>query len=218
MTDADPAASMKAAAQARPAMDPAAAGGCRFALGLTAPTDLVRRREVKEHVGVRVRVGGTGRGRVVIWPGCPHCRSGVGQPVELVSNPVSVAGGRSMIVFRGDGFECPTCHHRWTKDPRLVPLLLGAMCDFCRDEEPAAGFPCGDFAQEHGGIREEFIGDWAACQRCAALVRAGERDRLAVVAVEAFVRRLPAIAAALPAGQLARDVRRRHDGFWAHRV
>jgi hypothetical protein len=68
------------------------------------------------------------------------------------------------------------------------------------------------------GCEEGVFGPWAACSTCGGLVRAGDRARLAERGVEAFIRHHPAMAAAMPAGQLSRDVRQRHAGFWTHRI
>jgi hypothetical protein len=95
-------------------------------------------------------------------------------------------------------------------------------CDFCSAvltdrawECPARDFdypelrvPIGSPAPVIGGS----IGGWLACEKCAALVRDGRREELAVRAAKVNVRGL------LPWRLVLAEIRQLHDQFWENRT
>lgn len=64
--------------------------------------------------------------------------------------------------------------------PQPVPMppgYTGGRCDFCNADHPAWRLPARDFTlpavPNHGSM-----GDWAACDKCAALIRADNWEAL----------------------------------------
>jgi hypothetical protein len=101
-------------------------------------------------------------------------------------------------------------------------------CDFCNTplRERAWDCPARDFDYEGPRasldpsvheIVDGSIGSWLACDTCAALIRAGQRDALAERALTTMLARLQIPRAAVMGTVVERDLRALHDGFWAHR-
>lgn len=62
------------------------------------------------------------------------------------------------------------------------------MCDFCLDENARWALPVEDYTAGPGG---ENVGDWAACDACASLLRANDWEKLTARAVAAMEARHP---------------------------
>jgi hypothetical protein len=60
------------------------------------------------------------------------------------------------------------------------------MCDFCLAGNARWALPVEDYASSPNG---ENVGDWAACDGCAALLRANDWGRLTTKAVKAMQKR-----------------------------
>jgi len=140
--------------------------------------------------------------------------------------------------------------------PRLETMAMAdqsLVCDFCNAPTPAAkltAFRCADFPRRvmvrdrivlvetcscHGPIdlrptdrviEQNVIGAWMACPRCRRAIAAGDRPRLARIAVESGHLEPPPVpsllaspddlAAHLPADPMAL-VAAQHLAFWLHR-
>ncbi len=93
------------------------------------------------------------------------------------------------------------------------------MCDFCGDREPVSAFPCREFVLDSApGLADLCTGPWAACQGCAELITAGDREGLVERSVLMFIRRFPEMASDMPPGHLTSDTRRRFNAFWRNRI
>ena len=60
------------------------------------------------------------------------------------------------------------------------------MCDFCLDEGAHWALPVEDYDTIGGG---KNVGDWAVCDGCAALLRAGKWEKLTTRAIKAMQKR-----------------------------
>lgn len=58
------------------------------------------------------------------------------------------------------------------------------ICDFCSSPDP--GWRCPAISFPVFEVRSASEGDWAACDACAALIRAGDRTGLARRSAETF--------------------------------
>lgn len=110
----------------------------------------------------------------------------------------------------------------------------GPICDFCSSPDIHWAYPARDFRTE-GTITAAIIqpsgmtlrdseasfasgGGWAACNVCAALIRRGDRDRLArrsakaQLRIHAFLRENGVSLASV-----IRMIRPLHDDFWKNR-
>jgi len=90
--------------------------------------------------------------------------------------------GRILTHVEGGGWthglqDEPADHPAIPVIPTEVPGQLRARCDFCSDEDPPYVIPAESFDIDLVGLPVEAAqgshGDWAACERCAALVDAG---------------------------------------------
>jgi hypothetical protein len=61
------------------------------------------------------------------------------------------------------------------------------MCDFCLQENARWSLPVEDYATSDG--TGENVGDWAACDECAALLSTHDWDKLTARAVKAMQQR-----------------------------
>ena len=57
------------------------------------------------------------------------------------------------------------------------------ICDFCSSPRPRWSYPCPDFEVQGYGSE----GAWAACEPCAVLVEADDREGLALRSAETYV-------------------------------
>lgn len=63
------------------------------------------------------------------------------------------------------------------------------MCDFCLSENARWALPVEDYQSSDKG---QNVGDWAACDECAEMLRAGDWNKLTTKAVKAMRARHPA--------------------------
>jgi hypothetical protein len=62
------------------------------------------------------------------------------------------------------------------------------MCDFCLSENARWALPVEDYRSSDNG---ENVGDWAACDECAEMLRANDWNRLTTKALKAMRARHP---------------------------
>lgn len=95
------------------------------------------------------------------------------------------------------------------------------ICDFCSSTPVRWSFPARDLsARKIPGVPDfNSEGAWAACEPCAALIRACDRDGLAERATEQFVKKYGGrdIPRALPRALLLAELRDLFDRFWSNR-
>lgn len=108
------------------------------------------------------------------------------------------------------------------------------ICDFCSSPDVAWVFPCRDFQDEAqvGAVMFQanssprvsssdmtgvFVGDWACCPACHALILRGDRERLARRSAKRVVRKYAAQNVFFSFKDLLAHIRKRQDNFWANR-
>lgn len=114
-----------------------------------------------------------------------------------------------------------------------TPPPEGPICDFCSSPDVQWTYPCRDHARktEHAlaisvdqdgslSVDEMSIdgfssGNWAACPACHALIRRGDRDRLARRSAKRMLRLMDA---KMSLSNAIAHVRRLHDQFWSNRT
>jgi hypothetical protein len=76
------------------------------------------------------------------------------------------------------------------------------ICDFCSSPEVAWSYECPTFTPiaMPGVFVGESIGDWAACESCAAKIEDGEWEQLAVTSANTFKQAHPMETLAAPRG------------------
>ena len=95
------------------------------------------------------------------------------------------------------------------------------VCDFCNDSDPAFVYPADDFSvyavEADGSVISSFdyLGGWAACRTCQALIVSNNRDGLARRAVNRIreIRDYPGETEV----QMRTQVRMFHDMFFSVR-
>lgn len=109
----------------------------------------------------------------------------------------------------------------------------GAVCDFCGSIDVHWSFPCRDFTHERklslgilsaAGAEARDVnltgasaGGWAACNVCAALIKRGDRDRLAKRSARTNQRKMAARGTVIGLASIIKLIRPFHDDFWANR-
>jgi hypothetical protein len=80
-------------------------------------------------------------------------------------------------------------HHTEPAGHRAVPVPLDdpdPRCDFCSGDGPHWALPVADFTRRGDDDEEQAsIGDWFACDLCAALIREGRWNDMALHSVRA---------------------------------
>lgn len=116
------------------------------------------------------------------------------------------AGGRWRTELTG-----PELAHR-------VTISIG-VCDFCSRPNPSWAFGCRDFKEPAiPGINlgQQSIGEWAACEACAAMIRQGRWWQLGTRCLDSMIRTHPELAGHRDTIRVY--LRKLHDRFRANRT
>jgi hypothetical protein len=90
------------------------------------------------------------------------------------------------------------------------------VCDFCSAPGPVWRYPARSFvAYCAPNVAGESVGDWAACDRCHALIEADDRIALAQRSLDELILKHPEAIAA--AAVLYEDLAVLHQQFFTHR-
>lgn len=90
------------------------------------------------------------------------------------------------------------------------------QCDFCSVPGPEWRFPARSFfAYCAPRVAGESVGDWAACDKCYALIEADDRRGLAQRSLDQLVLKHPEASAV--AAVLYEELAELHQQFFAHR-
>lgn len=94
------------------------------------------------------------------------------------------------------------------------------LCDFCSSPVVAYSYPCRDFTIP--GTPAASVGAWAACEACARLIDADQRDALALRACRLANRSLlfgyAPLSGLAGENELVACLRELHGWFFAHRT
>ena len=110
------------------------------------------------------------------------------------------------FVFRDVTVQELTTRGGVTEGRALTP----PECDFCLDARVRWSYDCDPFECPEFGVAS--MDGWAACDRCSALVEAGQREMLYLRSTRSWrVRGLP------PNETVFASIRAMHDGFFDNR-
>lgn len=93
------------------------------------------------------------------------------------------------------------------------------ICDFCSEKPVVAGYLQPDYimAEYQLGpmpVVANSTGGWSACEECARMVDAGQKEKLAARSAERFYVRHPEMGGHVPSSMALGLVRSAHAGFW----
>lgn len=92
------------------------------------------------------------------------------------------AKGRTFVTIGMDGSTSTT---------EIEPIPGMEVCDFCSTPNPTYAFEADDVTQTVEGVDMVSVGGWAACSRCAMLVKANDRESLMERSLKVFDEKHP---------------------------